>query len=55
MYLDEPIPFHANEEISGTIEMRLEGEKNDKTLIKVASEFKGKATTLSQSRTYKYG
>jgi len=54
-YLDEPIPFHVHEDLSGTISMHVEGEKKEKTIVKIESKFKGKAQSLVQSRTYKYG
>jgi len=52
-YLDEPIPFHIQEELTGTISMEIGGEKKDKTIVKIETKFKGKAQSLVQSRTYK--
>jgi len=54
LYLDTPIPLSMREDIKGTIKMWVSGEKKDKTVIQVGTQFKG-VTSIKQERTYKYG
>jgi len=55
LYLDEPIPFHQGEKLNGTIALYLEGDEKPKTIIELETDFNGKAESLKQKRTYKYG
>ena len=57
VYLDHAIPLDQNEKIKGSIAMCEYGGKSKKqpgTKIDIKSRFEGKATSLTQSRTYYY-